>query len=95
LEGSAVEPHEWPFSQHLIEDPEGRRIPESWIRRTVRFPDRRRREPDGTVHYIKASRDFGGRYLRVITNPDRQLILTAFFDRRLGRRQYRRGSNPP
>ncbi len=68
-----------------------RRIPDAWVWRTIRHPDRvQRRMAQGTVHYWKASRDWDGRYLHVVINAQRRLVVTVFFDRRLGRRQYRR-----
>jgi hypothetical protein len=83
--------HTWPLSWHLVAErlPE-RHIPEAIIRRTVQFPHRVRQAPDGTVHYLRAWPTYGGRYLRVVVNPWRRIIVNAFFDRRLGRRQYPR-----
>ena len=42
---------------------------------------------DGTIHYIRAIEQYGGRYLRVVVNPDDspKRIVTVFFDRRLRR----------
>ncbi|MBC7093540.1 hypothetical protein H5T53_06010 [Candidatus Bipolaricaulota bacterium] len=52
-------------------------------------PDRKEPKTDGTVHYIKAIMEYGGRYLRVVVNPNIRppKIVTVFFDRWLGRRE--------
>lgn len=52
-------------------------------------PDCIERHDDGTVHYCKCFANLEGRWLRVIINPltDPELVVTAFFDRRL-RRQH-------
>ena len=44
---------------------------------------------DGTVHYMKAIDQYGGRFLRVVVNPhvSPQRIVTVFFDRRIRRSQ--------
>lgn len=42
---------------------------------------------DGNVHYLKAIHEFGERVLRVVVN-DRVVprrVVTAFFDRRVGK----------
>lgn len=64
-----------------------RRIPEEWVLRAVTAPDRTDTPGDGTLHYIKAFPEHGGRFLRVVVNPGvvPQRVVTAFFDRRLGR----------
>jgi hypothetical protein len=85
-----MDPWEFPLSRHLREDHPERQLPEDWIRRTVRFPDRKPRRKGDTVHYVKAFRQYGGLYLRVVVNMGRQLIVTAFFDSDLGRRRYPR-----
>ena len=40
---------------------------------------------DGPVHYIRPIEEWGGKYLRVVVNPDAipWRIVTLFFDRRL------------
>ncbi len=51
-------------------------------------PEKRELMEDGTVHYIRAIPEHGGRYLRVVVNPaaDPQRIVTVFFDRRIRRK---------
>ena len=40
---------------------------------------------DKTVHYIRAIKEYGGRYLRVIMNANvnPHMVITLFFDRRI------------
>jgi hypothetical protein len=87
--------HTWPLSEHLRhERMEDRGLSEAMIRRTVKYPHRRRREPGGKVHYLRAWRERGGLYLRVVVDPDRRRIVSAYFDRSLGRREYPRRNRP-
>jgi hypothetical protein len=66
-----------------------REIPEEWMWRAIREPDRTETEADGNIHYMKAIPEHGGRFLRVVVNPHIQprRIVTLFFDRRLGRQR--------
>jgi hypothetical protein len=63
-----------------------RNLTEEWVWRTIRTPDRKRRNPeDGNMHHTKAILETHGRILRVVVDegfqPNR--IVTVFFDRRL------------
>jgi hypothetical protein len=75
------------FSSHARDMLHERNIPEEWVWRAIRSPDRTEEEPDNTLHYIKAIPEFGGRFLRVVVNPQKtpKCIATFFFDRRLRR----------
>ena len=66
-----------------------RSIREAWVKLVVEDPSHQELKEDGTIHYIRAIDQFGGRHLRVLLNPDvrPQRVITAFFDRRIGRRQ--------
>jgi uncharacterized protein DUF4258 len=75
------------FSKHAQDVMRERHIPEEWVTRTLATPDRIDTPSDGTTHYIKAIAEHGGRFLRVVVNPDvtPQRVVTVFFDRWLGR----------
>ncbi len=64
-----------------------RGIPEEWAKRAIAAPDRPDHPADGTTQYIKAIPEHGGRFPRVVVNPGvtPMRVVTAFFDRRLGR----------
>ncbi|WP_405001296.1 DUF4258 domain-containing protein [Geochorda subterranea] len=76
------------FTKHALDVMAERRIGEELIAETVTSPDRVERRPDGTTHYIRAFRQCGSRFLRVVTvEGERHLkVVTVFFDRRLRRR---------
>ncbi len=76
------------FSEHAQDMLKERNIQESWVKRTLKKPDKKEVKEDGTIHYIKSIEEYGGRYLRVVLNPyvDPPKIVTLFFNRRLGRR---------
>ncbi len=71
-------------AKHVLSE---RGIDEKWIWMALADPDRVDREEDGTTHYLKSIAAHGGHFLRVVVNanvePNR--VVTAFFDRRLGR----------
>ncbi len=87
--------HTWPLSEHLLlERMRDRGLSEAMIRRTVQYPHRCRSVAGGKVHYFRAWRERGGLYLRVIVDPARRRIVSAYFDQSLGRREYPRRREP-
>jgi hypothetical protein len=78
---------EYEFSEHAYDMLRERNIRESWVKLAMEDPEKKEPQDDGTVHHIRAIEQYGGRYLRVVVNPNvrPQRIVTAFFDRRLRR----------
>ncbi|MFC1474782.1 DUF4258 domain-containing protein [bacterium] len=76
------------FSSHAYDMLGERGILETWVEMTVREPERIENRDDGTTHFIKPIEEFGGRYLRVVVNHNVEpnIIVTLFFDRKLGGR---------
>jgi hypothetical protein len=66
-----------------------RQIPEEWVWRTIKSPDRKETGPDKNLHYFKAIEENENRVLRVIVNPhiEPERVVTVFFDRRLRRKR--------
>lgn len=66
-----------------------RAIKEEWLWETLENPVKAETKTDGTCHYIKSIEANQGRRLRVIVNADSRpkIVITAFFDRRLGREE--------
>ena len=62
-----------------------RAVSEEWVVRAINSPDRTEVGEDHNEHYIKAIPEFGGRFLRVVVNPQQDPIkvVTLFFDRRI------------
>jgi hypothetical protein len=77
------------FSKHAMDAVLERNIPKEWIFRTIDEPDYTEEGLDDNIHYIKAISEYGGRFLRVVINPNvfPERIVTVFFDRRLKRRR--------
>lgn len=75
------------FSEHAYDMLKERNIQEAWVKSTIEEPEMRELKDDGTVHYIKTIKEYGGRYLRVVMNPNANphKIVTLFFDRRMRR----------
>jgi hypothetical protein len=66
-----------------------REILESWVWDTIAEPDNTWPGEDGNRHYAKQIAERNGRILHVVVNPmvDPQRIVTAFFDRRLKKKE--------
>jgi hypothetical protein len=80
---------DYEFSEHAYDMLQERNIREDWVKLAMEDPERKEPMDDGTVHYIKAIDQYGGRFLRVVVNPDvsPQRIVKVFFDRRIRRLQ--------
>lgn len=78
---------EYEFSEHAADMLKERNIRDAWVKLAMAEPERKEEKGDGTVHYLRAIEEHGGRYLRLVVDPaSRPLrIITLFFDRRLGR----------
>ena len=76
-------------SEHAREMLRERNILEAWVKRVLEEPEITEWKEDGTLHDLRAIEEFGGRYLRVVVNPEAvpQRIVTVFFDRRLKRKE--------
>ncbi len=76
------------FSKHLIKLLELRRkeIKMEWIIQTLEEPDFKEVYSDEEVRLWRKIEAFGNRYLRVVINPKKRLVITAFFDRNFRRR---------
>lgn len=76
-------------SVHFLDMLKEREIRMEWVNRTLDKPDRTEERTDGTRHYLKQIPESGQRWLRVVVNvaatPPKR--ITAFFDRRLRKRQ--------
>ena len=75
-------------SIHFLAMLQERLIPRKWVARTLEEPDRVDEPGDGTKHFMRQIPDHENRWLRVVVNvtEDPHKLVTAFFDRRLGRR---------
>ncbi len=78
---------EYEFSDHAYDMLKERNIEQLWVKWTIENPERREPKDDGTIHYLRSIEQYGGRYLRVVVNPDArpQKIVTVFFDRKIRR----------
>jgi len=54
-----------------------------WIERAILKPDWTENVSSTEFHYIRRIPEFGDRFLRVVVNPEKKVIVTFFFDRRL------------
>jgi len=75
------------FSNHARDMLVERNVPEDWIWRVLKDPDKKDLGKDGNTHYTKAVKERGGRILHIVVNQNVQpnRIVTLFFDRRLTR----------
>ncbi len=76
------------LSRHAATVMAEREIELAWVEEVLKSPEGSDPKGDGTVHFFKRIEGHGGRFLRVIVNPgvNPPKVVTAFFDRGLGRR---------
>ena len=76
--------HEFQFARYFDCDVLRKRpyLRRSWCIDVVRHPLKEHQQPDGRWRFWGVVPELDGRYLRVITLPDRVTILNAFPDRR-------------
>ncbi len=74
---------EYQVSQHARDMLRERKISETWVKLAMEDPERQEMKAGGTVHYGRAIKECGGRYLRVFVSPDVKppRIVPVFFDR--------------
>ena len=77
------------FTAHARDMLIERNIPEAWVWSTINQLDEKRMGVDGNIHYVRAIRERGNRFLHIVVNPNvyPNRIVTVFFDRRLGRKK--------
>jgi len=51
---------EYQFSEHASEMLRERNIQESWVKLTIENPEMKEMNDDGTVHYIRPIKQYGG-----------------------------------
>ncbi len=80
-------PDGYVLTKHARDVLEEREIPEEWVAAALTSSDKMDWKNAEEVHFSKRIDAFGGRWLRVITNPssDPKRIVTVFFDRKLRR----------
>lgn len=54
---------EYEFTEHASDMLRERKIQKVWVEWAIEDPDKKEMEEDGTVHYIRAIPQFGGRHL--------------------------------
>ena len=69
------------FSKHALERIKERNIKEKWIFETLNNPDEIVEISDYEHRYYKVIKDFGDRVLKVVLNPESNIIITVYFDR--------------
>lgn len=75
---------EYKFSKHALTMLNIRKeIKEEWIWKTIEQPHMEIKVSDNELHLFKKIEEFGGKVLKVVVNPNKRLIITAFFDRRI------------
>jgi hypothetical protein len=77
------------YSKHFNMMLEEREILKKWVDQAIAAPDKIENRKDGTCHYIKQIPEYENRWLRVVvnTNVNPHRAITAFFDRRLRRKE--------
>jgi len=71
------------FTAHARDMLAERNIEEEWVWRAISAPDKKALGDDNNMHFTRAIKEYDGRVLHVVVNPDVQpdRIVTVFFDR--------------
>ena len=71
------------YSKHIQERIKQRNIKKEWIDDTIKNPDKYEKTSNIEEQFFKRIIKFSGRCLKVIVNPLTKIIVTAFFDRKM------------
>ncbi|RUM48654.1 MAG: hypothetical protein DSY47_05080 [Hydrogenothermus sp.] len=69
------------LSKHAIKRIEERKLKYQWILETIENPDKVDYISDTEVRYFKKIKSADNKVLKVVVNPERNIIITAYFDR--------------
>ena len=71
----------WNLSEHYKTKVLGYRkeIKTDWVYETIKEPIKTETQDDGLVKYWRKMEN--GKFLRVVVSPEKDLIITAFYDR--------------
>ncbi len=71
------------FSEHVNERIVERGIDKEWIYETINTPDKKIIKSQDEVHFFKKILEFAGKCLKVVFNPIKNRVITAYFDRKM------------
>ena len=74
---------DYKLSKHLEEKITKGNVNEEYVSTTLNSPDAIIEVEDDEVHLFKKIINFGNRCFKVVVNPLRKLVVTAYFDRKL------------
>ncbi len=71
------------YSKHLEQRIAERQLEKQWIVETVLKPDTTIVKAENEVHYFKKFIKLAGKFLKVVFNPIKKLVVTAHFDEKM------------
>ena len=74
---------EFGFSKHFEKRMEERNLDKQWIIDTVKSPDKTVEKSEIEIHFFKKISQFAGKCLKVVFNPIKKLVVTAYLDRKM------------
>ncbi len=74
---------EYEYSLHLKEKIAKGKVNEKYVDETLASPDKTVDIDEDEVHFFKKILSFGSRCFKVVLNPLRKLVVTAYFDRNM------------
>ena len=78
-----MEKDEYKFSIHLRKKIATGKVNVVYVEETVNAPDKVVEVEDDEMHLFKKILRFGNRCFKVVVNPLKKLIVTAYFDRKM------------
>ena len=74
------------FSVHAQDVMTTREIKQSWVEIVLESASNIIIINDDEIHYFKIIQEYDNRCLKVVFNPNKSLVITAFFDRKMKKR---------
>jgi hypothetical protein len=78
--------HKLNFSKHSLKRIEERGIKFEWIEECIQKPDDFQKIANAEIQFLKTIEKNESRCLKIVFNPIKDLVITAFFDRGLRKR---------
>jgi len=78
-----MDKNEYKLSLHLQEKITKGKVEQEHVEATLHNPDKIIEIEEDEVHFFKKIIDFGSRCFKVVFNPLKKLVVTAYFDRKM------------
>jgi len=75
--------NDYQYSKHLDEKINKGDVNKEYVEETLKNPDKIVNIKENEIHFFKKIINFGNRCFKVVINPIKKLVVTAYFDRNM------------